>query len=132
MTLHCAQALATNETGCVIMRSHSGDADINIVSTVLILEDAHCVFIDFNTGRNHKILCLGNIDLSDLEKMALIGVLAYFGNDYASSFFRKSKWACWNAVLKRSQFVNTFADLGKNWSPSQKMLQELENFVTFL
>ena len=62
MILHCAQALATNETGSVIMRSHSGDADINIVSTALILEDAHRVFIDFNTGRNRKILCLGNID----------------------------------------------------------------------
>ena len=96
------------------MRSHSGDADINIVSTALILEDAHCIFTDFNTGRNRKILCSGNIDLSDLEKMALIGVLAYFGNDYASSFFRKSKRACWYAVLKRSRFVNTCADLGKN------------------
>ena len=52
MILYCAQAPATNETG-----RNLGDADISIVSKSLILEDGYCVFINFNTGRNRKILC---------------------------------------------------------------------------
>ena len=63
MILHCEHALKSSDVGSVVLRSHSGDTDINIVAASLITNDASRVFVDYNTGDNRKVLCLGDLAL---------------------------------------------------------------------
>ena len=128
LILHCANALQSNGSGCVILRSHFGDTDINIVAASLIVRDSSRGFIDFNTAEHRKVLCLGDLELSDLEWRALIGIHSFTGNDYASSFFRKSKRGCWNTIRSNPKYLNTFAELGNTWLPSDQLQKELEEF----
>ena len=37
------------------------DTDINIVAASLIKNEASRVFVDYSTGDNRKVLCLGDI-----------------------------------------------------------------------
>ena len=132
MILHCEHALKSSEVGNVVIRSHSGDTDINIVAASLITDDAGRVLVDYNTGGNRKVLCLGHLELNDLEKSALIGIHSFTGNDYASSFFRRSKRGCWNIIKINPKFFNTFSQLGSTWLPSDQVQKELEEFVCLL
>ena len=68
------------------------------------------VFID--TGKNQKIIEVTSSQLSAEEKKALIGVHAFPGNDYASSFFQKGKSAFWKLTLKEHEFLQLFSKLG--------------------
>ena len=76
----------------VLVRSSSGDID------VLALFVAHDfagvqVLIDNGTGLNRKIVNVTSSTLDIEKKRALIGLHAFSGNDYVSSFFRKGKIA---------------------------------------
>ena len=75
MIFHCEHALNSNEVGSEVLRSPSGDTDINIVAASLITNDASRVFVDCSTGDNRKVLCLGDLVLNNVEKSALIGTL---------------------------------------------------------
>ena len=90
IVLHCRHAFQSSEES----RSHSGDAEVNVLSTALITKEALRTFVDFNTGDDRKVLCLGDLDLKAIEKSALIGFHCFIGNDYVSSFFQKSKKTC--------------------------------------
>ena len=130
--LHCRHAFLSGEEGSVIIRSHSGDADVNILSTALITEEALRTFVDFNTGDHRKVLCLGDLDLSVLEKSALIGFHCFTGNDYVSSFFRKSKKTCWKVLRENPRLLQAFSELGTSWTPSNELQSKLEEFVCVL
>ena len=79
--LHAMAALKTYPEKQVIIRSHSGDVDINILLTSLITGSADKVFVDVNTGKNRKLLQLSDVELSSDEKEALIGFHTFTGND---------------------------------------------------
>ena len=66
MIMHCAHAMDSDEDGSVILRSHSGDADINVIASSLIVNDARRTFIYFNTGDFRKVLCLRDLDLNEI------------------------------------------------------------------
>ena len=80
--LHTIIALNEDPNKHVIIRSHSGDADINVLLTSLIIDSADRVFLDVNTDKNRKILRVSDVELSREEKEALIGFSVFTGNDY--------------------------------------------------
>ena len=54
-------------------------------------EDFDKIHIDYGIGKISKILNAASIDTIRELKTALIGLHVFTGNDYISSFFRKSK-----------------------------------------
>ena len=98
----------------------------------MIVRDSSTVFIDFNTGEQRKVLCLGDLELSDLERRALIGIHSFTWNDYASSLFQRSKRGCWNTVRSNSKYLNTFAELDNTWLPSDQLQKEVEELVCLM
>ena len=70
--------------------------------------------------------------LSAEEKKALIGVHAFSGNDYLSSFFRKGKSAFWKLALKKHEFLQLFGKLGLEFRVNQQLFDGLKKFVCFL
>ena len=59
---------------------------------------------------------------------ALIGLHAFSGNDFVSSFFRKGKDATFKLVESSSKFKSTFSRLGIQWELSDTLHAELEAF----
>ena len=115
----------------LMIRSPSGDIDI------LVLFMAHDfgaakVLIDNGTGKVRKIIDVTSSTL-DLEKRkALVGLHAFSGNDYVSSFFRKGKKAFWKTMLKRQEYIRLFAELGNSPQVPDHISQGLESFVCAL
>eukprot|EP00794_Sanderia_malayensis_P008687 gene8687-biopygen6960 len=110
-----------------MVRSPSGDIDI---LALFVAHDFHGarILIDNGAGQSRKIIDVTSSTLSVEKKKALIGIHAFSGNDYVSSFFRKGKVALWKAMLKRPEFIRLFADLG-SCPVSESTIQGLEKFV---
>ena len=87
-----------------IIRYHSGDVDLNVLLTSLIIDSAE-------------------------EKKALIGFHAFTGNDYVSSFFGKVKLKCWKVLKSDPQFMNAFMLLGSAWEFDDETFKTLEKYV---
>ena len=102
-----------------MIRSPSGDIDIITLFVCHDFSDTQ-ILIDNGSGKNRKI-----ID-------ALLGMHAFFGNDYVSSFFRKGKLAVWKTVTKNNAFVELFSSLGTEVTVSEELVRRLEWFVRSL
>ena len=114
-----------------MVRSPSGDIDI------LALFVAHDfsggrIFIDNGTGKSRKIIDVTSSTFEFEKKRALIGMHAFSGNDYISSFFRKGQVAVWKAMLKRQEFFYIFAEPGTTTQVPEHVSQGLERFVCSL
>ena len=125
----CFICFANKSWKKLIIRSHSGDVDINILLTSLIQDDAHRVFVDYNTGVNRKKFKLADVKLTADEKMALIGFHAFTGNDYVSSFFGKGKQTCWKVLTNYRTYIYAFKSLGLNWELDSDIFNILESYV---
>lgn len=124
---HALQQNEGRETICVL-RSCSGDIDIPVI--LLACQTPNLlVFIDSGTGKNRKILDLAACDLSAIQREALLGLHAFSGNDYISSFFRKGKKACWKLMQGTEAFVTTFAELGTSSNPTNEVIEGIERFT---
>ena len=73
----------------VLVRSPSGDVDINVLFTSMFKEDNTDIYIDYGSGKFRKILQLNSIDMSDEHKSALIGFHAFTGMIMCLPFFVK-------------------------------------------
>ena len=128
-----ALASAANvSTGDAIMiRSPSGDIDI---LTLFVAHDfgGVRVLIDNRTGKGRKIVDVTSSTLDLDKKKALIGMHAFSGNDYVSSFFKKGKVAVWKTMLKRQEFIRLFEELGTSPQVPDHISQGLERFVCAL
>lgn len=69
------------------------------------------------------------VDIESDMVDALIGLHAFSGNDFVSSFFRKGKDATFKLVESSSKFKSTFSRLGIQWELSDTLHAELEAFV---
>ena len=127
----CERTLRSSEVRNVVLQIHSEDTDIKIVAASLATHNAYRMFINYNTGDNRKVLCLGDLESSDLEKISLIGIHSFAGNDYASSFFRRSK-RFWIVIKINPKFCSTLSDLSSTWISSNQVQKELEKFVCLL
>eukprot|EP00794_Sanderia_malayensis_P020967 gene20967-biopygen15473 len=115
----------------VMIRSPSGDID------VLVLFLGHDfagiqILIDDGTGLSRKIIDIASSTLDNDKRRALIGLHAFSGNDYVSSFFRKGKVAFWQKMVKKTEYVNLFADLGTTFAASEELARGLEKIVCAL
>ena len=52
--LHAINVLNEDPNKSVIIRSHSGSVDINVLLTSLIIDSADRVFLDVNTGKTER------------------------------------------------------------------------------
>ena len=126
-----ARAANISPGDAIMIRSPSGDIDI------LALFVAHDfgpvrVLIDNGTGKARKIMDVSSSTLDLEKKKALIGMHAFSGNDYVSSFFSKEKVAFWKAMLKRQEFIRLFIELGNSPQVPDHIFLGLERFVCAL
>ncbi len=129
--LHHALQMNNGEETVCIVRSSSGDVDIPIILLANEAEHLH-VFIDNGTGKHRRLLDLNACELSQLQKEALLGLHAFSGNDYISSFLRKGKPAFWKLMKGNEDFQKIFAELGRENRASVNLLLGLERFVCSL
>ena len=116
LLLHAKHALNENPEQNIIVRSPSGDVDINILFIAIFQENTDNIWLDYGTGEQRKVLPLSKIVMDNEKKYALIGFHALTGNDYVSSFFRRGKEMCWTLLEKHKKFVTMFSELGNSWS----------------
>ena len=129
--LHHALRQNNGQETVSVVRSSSGDIDIPIILLANEIDNLK-VFIDNGTGKARKILDLTSCDLSRAQKQALLGMHAFSGNDYISSFFRKGKKAFWKIVKDRQEYIAAFSDLGTEIRPSESLVSRLEKFTCSL
>ncbi len=92
-------------------------------------ENSDKIHINYGTGKNRRILSVGSIDMSRELKTALIGFHAFTGNDYVSTFFKKSKKQCWRLLEKTNRFVQVLQSLGTDLHLSDSLFAALEEAV---
>ena len=118
------------ETSCVV-RSCSGDIDMPII--LLANEDPNLhILIENGVGKGKKLLDLTQCELSPEQKQALLGLHAFTGNDYVSSFFRRGKSLCWKLIQENAEFLEIFSELGQASDASENLIAGLEKFVCSL
>ena len=61
----------------------------------------------------------------------MLGLRAFTGNDYLSSFFRKGKKRCWK-LQKYEEFEVCFTKLGSETSLSEDLFESLEEYAALL
>ena len=112
LLLHANHVLHENQNQNVILRSPSGDVDINILCLAMFPLQIRRMWLDYGTVDHRHILKLNSIDMDDEKKLALLGFHAATGNDYVSFFFHRRKEKLWKIVEKYSHFTTIFANLG--------------------
>ena len=94
------------------MRSCSGDIDIPVILTGTFGTSEGRVVFDNGTGKSRKRIRIDNPTMSILHQKALDGFHAFTGNDYASSFLRKTK-KLWKSIVKDDdEMLDFFSNLG--------------------
>ena len=129
---HAIEYLSSINEKNVLIRSPSGDADIIVLCVSLWYTYKERVFIDNGTGESRKLIWLGGVNLSHEKCKALLGMHAFTGNDYVSSFFKKGKEMCWKLVRKYEKFERCFINLGMESSFSSSLFSALQEFVSML
>ena len=127
--LHANHVLHKNIDQNVVLRSPSGDIDINILCIAMFLLQTDRIWIDYGTGDNRKVLKLNSIDMDKEKKLALLGFHAATGNDYVSSFFRRGKEKARKLVEKYSRFKTMFSSLGNSWEINEDNLRVFEEYL---
>ena len=88
---HAMQFLEKNENDRVIIRSSSGDTDILDLTVSALYSHKTRILLDHSSRKEQKSFWLGALELSQQRSTSLIGLHAFSGNDYVSSFFKKGK-----------------------------------------
>ena len=128
VVLHSYFALNQDQKN-VILASHSADTDIIVLMAAhLKSQYGHRIFIINGSGTNKIKFWLKDLSIDDSQSRAIIGMHAFSGNDYVSSFFRKGKKKCWQVMIQYSQ-ESAFEELGNDWDISQQLREELEIYV---
>ena len=130
--LHCLNVLQEDVNRSVILRSHSGDTDITVLAVSLLHTHRNRVYLENGTGKNKKGHWLNSVKLTDSNRNAIIGFLAFTGNDYVSSFFRKGKKLCWKTMVQKEKFVQMFGELGSSWNLEEDQFNILEEFTAHI
>ena len=129
VVLHCENILQGSRTSSVILRSHSGDTDINVLLVGLLQEYADRIYLDYGSGKNRKGMWMDSITMSDSETSAIIAFHAFTGNDFTSSFFRKGNKACWKIMSGNQKFGRVFSQLGVDWNVNESIFKVLAEFT---
>ena len=125
LTQHALDNIEELDHVCV--RSSSGDIDITIILVGVFGNCATKIFIDNGTGKNRKNIRIDCSKLTNKQLAALVAFHAMSGNDFVSSFMRKSK-KTWNIVLKDEELIDFFCQLGVG-DLTEEMHEKAEMFV---
>ena len=87
------------------------------------------VYVDSGTEKHRKFINLSSSCLTDIQKKALLGLHAFTGNDFVSSFFRKGKLISWNIIKKNNNHLTTLCQIGCATQIPDILMIALENFV---
>ena len=112
--------------GCVA-RSCSGDIDIPVILLNTLVRESVDIFIVNGSGKHRKVLHLNLSQLNEKQRNALVGFHAFSGNDYVSSFFKKSK-RTWEIVKPNEEFKDLFCNLAEG-PITDEIYTGLEKFV---
>ena len=115
-------------SGGVMVRSPSGDIDIVTLLLYHAMSFDADMFIENGTGSQRKVLEINSCGLSDEQRSAIIGLHAFSGNDYLSSFFRKGKATCW----KKAGYVAAFSLLGSTYLVDTEVTQNIEKYRSLI
>ena len=77
LLLHCKHSFDSSGDKSVIVRSPSGDVDINILFLSLFAEKLDKIYLHYGTGKTRNYFKLASIDMSDEHKSSLIGFHAF-------------------------------------------------------
>ena len=110
---YLSQHAATgNDTNEICVRSSSGDIDIPVILTGTLGGIETRLLVDNGTGKSRKTILINNFISSVQQQQALIGFHAFTGNDYVSSFLRKTK-KLWQTLVKDDEeMLEFFVALG--------------------
>ena len=120
---HAMQFLQENENHCVIIRSPSRDADILVLTVSVLYSHKTRILLDNSSGKEQKSVWLGAVELFQQRSTSLIGLHAFSGNDYVSSFFKKGKDQFWKLLEKFEKFHDCFSKLGVQYEMSEELLK---------
>ena len=109
------------------MRSSSGDIDITIILVGAFGKNENQIFIDNGSGKHRKTIRIDSSKLTEKEMKALVGFHDMSGDDFVSSFMRKSK-KIWNIVVKDDELINFFYQLAEG-EEIEQIYEIAEKFV---
>ena len=115
LLLHYKHALEAELDMSIIIRSHSGDVDINILFVCMFQDESDRVYLDYGMGKSRKVIKLSGIDMDTDKNTALIGFHAFTGNDHVSPIFvglRKLAGNFWRKMLDMSECFSYLEVLG--------------------
>ena len=95
----------------IVIRSRSGDVDIPVILTAAFGSTSTPIVVDNGTGKHRKNIRVDSSALSDVQCRALVGFHAFTGNDYVSSFLRRTK-KVWEKVREDDESLSFFDLLG--------------------
>ena len=96
----------------VIVRSSSGDIDIPVIMIGSFGCSEQYIVVDSGTGKHRKQIRIDCSMLSEKQQKALVGFHAFTGNDYVSSFMRKTK-KIWKRFAEDDEMLDFLCQLGE-------------------
>ena len=129
---HAVEILHQDTENKVVIRSPSGDTDVLVVSAALLYNCKEHVVIDNGSGQSRKSIDLRSLQFSECKYSTMLGLHAFTGNDYLSSFFRKGKERCWKLMQKYEEFEVCLTKLGSEPNLSDDLFESLEEYTALL
>ena len=129
---HAVEILHQDTENKVVIRSPSGDTDILVLSAALLYNFKEHVVIDNGSAQSRKCINLRSLRFSECKYSATLGLHAFSGNNYLSSFFRKGKVRCWKLMQKYEEFEVCFTKLGSEPNLSEDLFESLEEYTALL
>ena len=90
------------------------------------------IYIDNGTGAQRKVFDISSCELPVDQRKAIVGLHAFSGNDYLSSFFRKGKTTCFKKMLAKPEYISAFTSLGGAKLLDAQVTQDIERYVCSL
>ena len=117
---------AIDSKNLVIIRSHSGDTDIFIM-TLILFYSANLI-LDRGTVAGRKIVRMSDVKIEENNRNALIGFQAFIRCVYTSSFFHKGKTTCWKTMNSKCRFQEVMTRFGENGESWWWLCETLDKF----
>ena len=130
---HAVEILHQDTENKVVIRSPSGDTDILVLSAALLYNFKEHVVIDKGSGQSRNCINLRSLQFSECKYSTMLGLYAFTGNNYFSSFFRKGQEErCWKLMQKYEEFEVSFTNLGSEPNLSEDLFESLEEYTALL
>ena len=115
------------------MSAYGPHRQLIVVLVVGLLQEFNGrVFIVDGCSSNTEHYKLIDFEIDVECTSALLGLHAFTGNDYVSTFFRKGKEKCWKVMRRSRKFEDTFGKLGKERELTNELCSHLEEFICTL